>query len=102
MDFYKMQVFYTRYADNRKKEILNEYGCLANNISSLEKAIKAKPTIVKSELGSILIPDKNKEVDILYRSYSPVLSSKIVIGCVLYLYFIAYEDNIWIINVIFE
>ena len=97
-----MQIFYTQYADNRKKGILNECSCLANNISSLEKVIKKSPTIVKSELGSILIPNEDKEVNICYRSYSPILSSKIVIGFVLYLYFIVYEDNIWIIDVILE
>ena len=95
-----MQIFYSQYANDRKEKILNEYGCLANNISSLEKAIKSKPTIVKSELGSILV--SNKKVIICYRSYSPVLSSKIVIGCILYLYFIVYKDNIWVIDVIFE
>lgn len=97
-----MQIFYSQYANDRKERILNEYSCLENKISSLEKAIKSKPTIVKSELGSILIPNKNKRINILYRSYTPILSSKVVIGAVLYLYFIVYEDKIWVIDVIFE
>lgn len=97
-----MQIFYSQYANDRKEKILNEYGCLANNIFSLEKVIKKSPTIVKSELGSILIPNEDKEVNICYRSYSPVLSNKIIIGCILYLYFIVYKDNIWVIDVILE
>lgn len=97
-----MKIFYSQYANDRKEKILNEYGCLANNISSLEKVIKKSLTIVKSELDSILIPNEDKEVNICYRSYSPVLSNKIIIGCILYLYFIVYKDNIWVIDVIFE
>lgn len=97
-----MKIFYTRYADSRKNEILKEYSGLTNKIVSLEKVIKNSPTIVKSELVSISIPNESKKVDIFYRSYMPVLSSKIIIGNILYLYFIVYKDNIWIIDVILD
>lgn len=97
-----MQIFYTQYANDRKERILNEYSCLANKISSLEKAIKSKPTIVKSELGSILIPDRNEKAEILCRQVSVVLSSKIIFPNMLHIYFIRLGEDIWIMDVIFE
>lgn len=97
-----MQIFYTRYANYRRNQIVNEYSGLKDKIYSLEKVIKSKPTIVKSELGCIQIPYINKKVEVLCRGVSVILSSKIIFPNMLHIYFVSIEDNIWIIDVILE